>query len=114
MVVSDAKSKALVLLTAPTVVQVVPESVLTYSVPLVVLVPVMAMPCTAPVSASVMPPTRVLTKLPTTPTGAAASSVKPLRVSTVSANTGASLVPVIVTVTACGVPSALTAVKLSV
>ena len=107
-------NKGLVLLTVPTCVQVVPASVLKNSVPLAVLVPVMAMPLTAPVSASLMPPTRVLTRLPTTPTGVAASSLRPVRVSTVSVNTGASLVPVRVTVMVCSVPSALTAVKLSV
>ena len=111
--VSDAKSKALVLLTAPTAVHVVPESLLKYSVPLVALVPVMAMPLTAPVSASPMPPTRVLTRLPTKPTGVAASSFKPVRASTALVNTGASLVPVRVTSTIWVVPSALTAVKRS-
>ena len=106
-------NKGAVLLTVPTGVQVVPASVLKNSVPLAVLVLVMAMPLTAPVSASLMPPTRVLTRLPTPPTGVAASSLRPVRVSTVSVNTGASLVPVRVTSTIWLVPSALMAVKRS-
>ena len=51
------------------------------------------MPCTAEVSASVMPPTRLLTSAPTAPEGTPPSSgTEMLRA--VSARTGAELMPV--------------------
>ncbi len=57
----------------------------------------MATPSRAPVSTSLWPPVSADTSVPTAPTGAAASSFWVIA-STVSANTGASLTPLIVTV----------------
>ncbi len=55
----------------------------------------MAMPLAAPLSTSLMPTTKADTSVPTTPSGAASSSVCVID-SVVSINTGASLVPVMV------------------
>ena len=55
------------------------------------------MPLDAPLSTSVMPPVKALTKLPTAPLGTPASSTT-VRDNAVSASTGASLTALTVTV----------------
>ena len=62
--------------------------------PLVPLVPEMATPLRAEVSTSLIPLTSALTKVPTAPTGAAASSVMADMAGAVTVSTGASLTAV--------------------
>ena len=80
--VSDPINKALVLLRVwVTSVQVLPPLVLYHRVPRVVSTPVMAIPLTAPLSTSLTPPMKLLTRLPVAPTGlpAAGSTVTKLK-----------------------------------
>ncbi|MNX04942.1 hypothetical protein D3C86_345440 [compost metagenome] len=71
--VSD-NSSALVPLTVPTAVQLVPPSSVYHHVPLVPTAAVSAMPLSAPGSMSVRPAVYAETVVPTAPTGAGASS----------------------------------------
>ena len=65
--------------------------------PSVVLAAVIATPSTAPVSTSVWPPVNAETSVPTAPAGGSASSLWVIA-STVSDSIGASLTPLMVTV----------------
>ena len=89
-------SKAAVSDTAGNAVHVPPLSVEKNQLPSVVLAAVIATPSSAPVSTSVWPPVNAETSVPTAPDGAAASSFRVIA-STVSASTGASLTPLMVT-----------------
>ena len=124
MFASAASSSADAFDTAPTVAHVAPPLMEYHQLPLAAFTPVNAMPVTAPLSASLTlsrPPaggfkfTRLDTSVPTAPTGAPASSLTEARTGVAAAlRTGASLVPVMVTVTTwLAVPSDETAVKLS-
>ena len=90
-------NRALEALTVPTVFQVEPESVENQRMPLA-FTSVMAMPLGSP-STSVMPPVKEEMRLPAVPAGTAASSRTVLRVSAVSARTGASFTDVTPTFT---------------
>ena len=88
---SAASSRELAVLGVPSAFQLVPLLVEYHHVPLLASATVTAMPCSAPRSASLTPPTSALTSVPTAPLGALASSFTAFSVTTVSASTGAVL-----------------------
>ncbi len=95
---ADANNSAWLSLTAPTRLQVLPLSLEWYSAPFALSAAVMAMPLAAAASTSLMPPTRVLTRTPTAPTGApAVDSMVPKSRLVVVLSTGASLTGLTVT-----------------